>query len=169
MINLNRGRKSLHTPRLDKSTWYLQNSVNFPRRKPGKNTSILHNVSRVKIQVYYTLQYDMLHAARLFEFWLWSTRLDLPGFWPGTETKWEVWLLRTGFDIAPVTKLVSLTWLLWALRSFRSFTLHYITYIQRSLVWSWLSVTGGHLIYWIPVPRRPGGTRNFWMLTHLPQ
>src|SRR6218665_1933662 len=29
--------------------------------------------------------------------------------------------------IAPVNKLVSLTWLLWALRSFRSFTLHYIT------------------------------------------
>src|SRR6218665_2200811 len=41
----------------------------------------------------------------------------------------EVWLLRTGFGIAPVNKLVSLTWLLWALRSFRSFTLHlhYIT------------------------------------------
>jgi len=35
--------------------------------------------------------------------------------------------LRTGFGIAPVNKLVSLTWLLWALRSFRSFTLHYIT------------------------------------------
>src|SRR6218665_2692279 len=45
----------------------------------------------------------------------------------GTETKREVWLLRTGFGIAPVNKLVSLTWLLWALRSFRSFTLHYIT------------------------------------------
>ena len=28
--------------------------------------------------------------------------------------------------IAPVNKLVSLTWLLWALRSFRSITLHYI-------------------------------------------
>ena len=52
--------------------------------------------------------------------------LDLPGFWPGTETKREVWLLRTGFGIAPMNKLVSLTWLLWALRSFRSFTLHYI-------------------------------------------
>ena len=38
----------------------------------------------------------------------------------------EVWLLRTGFGIAPMNKLVSLTWLLWALRSFRSFTLHYI-------------------------------------------
>ena len=41
--------------------------------------------------------------------------------------KWEVWLLRTGFGIAPVGKLVSLTWLLWALKSFWSFTLHYIT------------------------------------------
>ena len=57
-----------------------------------------------------------------------SPRLDLPGFWPGTETKREVWLLRTGFGIAPVNKLVSLTWLLWVLRSFRSFTLHYFTF-----------------------------------------
>ena len=58
-----------------------------------------------------------------------SPRLDLSGFLPGTETKREVWLLRTGFGRpkAPVNKLVSLTWLLWALRSFRSFTLHYIT------------------------------------------
>ena len=40
----------------------------------------------------------------------------------------EVWLLWTGFGIAPVNKLVFLTWLLWALRSFRSFTLHYITF-----------------------------------------
>ena len=53
-----------------------------------------------------------------------SPRLDLPGFWPGTETKREVWLLQTWFGIAPVNKLVSLTWLLWALRSFRRFTLH---------------------------------------------
>src|SRR6218665_1800279 len=50
----------------------------------------------------------------------------------GTETKREVWLLRTGFGIAPANKLVSLTWLLWALRSFRSFTLHYITLHNRS-------------------------------------
>ena len=55
-----------------------------------------------------------------------SPRLDLSGFWPGTETKREVWLLLTGFGIAPVNNLVSLTWLLWALRSFRSFTWHYI-------------------------------------------
>src|SRR6218665_22905 len=55
-----------------------------------------------------------------------SSRLDLSGFCPGTETKREVWLLRTGSGIAPVNKLVSLTWLLGALRSFRSFTLHYI-------------------------------------------
>src|SRR6218665_4049106 len=45
------------------------------------------------------------------------------------QTKREVWLLRTGFGIAPVNKLVSLTWLLWALKSFRSFTLHYITIV----------------------------------------
>jgi len=53
-----------------------------------------------------------------------SPRLDLPAFWPGTEMKWEVWLLRTWFGIAPVNNLVSLTWLLWALRSFQRFTLH---------------------------------------------
>jgi len=28
-----------------------------------------------------------------------SLQLDLPGFWPGTEKKWEVWLLRTRFGI----------------------------------------------------------------------
>src|SRR6218665_1923307 len=38
--------------------------------------------------------------------------------------------MRTGFGIAPVNKLVSLTRLLWALRSFRGFTLHYITCIH---------------------------------------
>jgi len=53
-----------------------------------------------------------------------SPRLDLPGFWPGTKTKREVWLLWTWFGITPVNKLVFLTWLLWALRSFRRFTLH---------------------------------------------
>ena len=52
-------------------------------------------------------------------------RLDLPGFWHGTETKRNVWLLWTCFGIAPVNKLVSLTWILWALRSFQRFTLHY--------------------------------------------
>src|SRR6218665_1503378 len=44
----------------------------------------------------------------------------------GTETKREVWLLRTGFGIAVVNKLVSTTGLLWALRNFPIFTLHYI-------------------------------------------
>src|SRR6218665_2370819 len=53
--------------------------------------------------------------------------LDLPGFLPGTETKPQVWLLRSGFCIARGNKLVSLTGVLGALRSFRSFTLHYIT------------------------------------------
>src|SRR6218665_1527306 len=38
--------------------------------------------------------------------------------------------MQTGFGIAPVNKLVSLTWLLWALRSFRSFTLH-LHYINQ--------------------------------------
>src|SRR6218665_305479 len=46
--------------------------------------------------------------------------------------KREVWLLQTGFGIAPVNKLVSVTWLLWALRSFRSFTLQYIIVIHIS-------------------------------------
>ena len=55
-----------------------------------------------------------------------SLRFDLLGFWPGTEMKWEVWLLQTWFGIVPVNKLVSLRWLLWALRSFWRFTLHYI-------------------------------------------
>jgi len=43
------------------------------------------------------------------------------------EERWT--LLRTWFGIAPVNKLVSLTWLLWALRSFWRFTLYqlYIT------------------------------------------
>src|SRR6218665_2553733 len=50
------------------------------------------------------------------------------------ETNREAWPLRTGFGIAPVNKLVSLTWLLWALRSFRSFTLHYITLHKRKRV-----------------------------------
>src|SRR6218665_1784618 len=71
-----------------------------------------------------------------------SSRLDLSGFCPGTETKREVWLLRTGSGIAPVNKLVSLTWLLWALRSFRSFTLHYITL-------HYITVT------MLPLPRSP--------------
>ena len=57
-----------------------------------------------------------------------SSRLDLPGFWPGNETKWEVWLLWTWFGIVPMSKLVSLTWLLWALRSFPRFTLNTITF-----------------------------------------
>jgi len=34
-----------------------------------------------------------------------SPRLDLPGFWLGTETKREVWLLQTGFGIAPVNNV----------------------------------------------------------------
>src|SRR6218665_1530510 len=60
-----------------------------------------------------------------------SPRLHLPGFLPGTEKKREVWLLRTGFGIVPVNKLVSLMWLLWALTSFRRFTLHYITNFSK--------------------------------------
>src|SRR6218665_2843388 len=45
--------------------------------------------------------------------------------------KREVWLLRICFGIAPVNKLVSLTWLLWALRSFWRFTLHYNILIKN--------------------------------------
>jgi len=62
--------------------------------------------------------------------------LTFPDF--DLETKQEVWLLRTWFGIAPVNKLVSLTWLLWSLRSFRRFTLHYSewtnTYMSSCIV-----------------------------------
>jgi len=49
--------------------------------------------------------------------------------------KREVWLLRTGFGIAPVNKLVSLTWRLWTLRSFLSFTLHYTPSVICDCPW----------------------------------
>ena len=67
-----------------------------------------------------------------------SPQLDLPGFWPGTETKREAWLLRTWFGIVPANKLVSMTWLLWALRSFWRFTLHYnfLLFADRAGLWS---------------------------------
>ena len=55
-----------------------------------------------------------------------SPRLDLPGFWPGIETKREVRLLQSWFGLAPVNKLVSLAWLLWALKRFWRLTLHSI-------------------------------------------
>jgi len=56
-----------------------------------------------------------------------SSRLDFPGFWHGTQTKREVWRLRTWFGRAPVSKLVvSLTWLLWVIISFWRFTLYYM-------------------------------------------
>jgi len=54
-----------------------------------------------------------------------SPRFDLPGFWPGTETRSLA--IADWIWYSAVNKLVSLTWLLWALRSFRSFTLHYFT------------------------------------------
>jgi len=63
-----------------------------------------------------------------------SPRLDIPAFLPSTKMKREVWLLRTWFGIAPVNKLVSLTWLLWVLRSFQRFTLHYV----KSSASSWV-------------------------------
>ena len=80
-----------------------------------------------------------------------SPRLDFPGFWPGTKTKWEVWLLRTWFDIAPVNKLVSLTWLLWALRRFRIFTLHYIESCEIDLImtyWKLHSIFCPTTLHW---------------------
>src|SRR6218665_3179643 len=87
-----------------------------------------------------------------------SPRLDLPGFPPDTETKREVWLLRTGFGIAVVNKLVSLTWLLWALRSFRSFTLAYIyIYITLRLAQSVLMNNVG--------PQSQVYMPLFWILT----
>src|SRR6218665_683023 len=48
----------------------------------------------------------------------WGTVPQPPGLRPCSY--------ECNIGIAPVNKLVSLTWLLWALRSFRSFTLHYI-------------------------------------------
>src|SRR6218665_2165855 len=90
-------------------TLLQQNSLRYPIPVP-----LLHHHTSAIIT-------DCNRSTTLFPW------LDLPGFLSGTETKREVWLLRTGFGIAPVNKLVSLTWLLWALRSFRSFTLHYIT------------------------------------------
>jgi len=62
-----------------------------------------------------------------------SLRLDLPGYWPDTEMKQDVWLLRTWFGIEPVNKLLSLTWLLWALRRFWRFTLHYTIRLRQTL------------------------------------
>ena len=56
-----------------------------------------------------------------------SPLLELTRFWPGTGTKREVWLLRIWFGLAPMNKLVSLTWLLWALRGFWRSTLNYFT------------------------------------------
>ena len=65
---------------------------------------------------------------RVFQLTTLSPRLDLPGFWPGTDSKREAWLLRTWFDrpIPPVNKLVSLRALR---RFFQKFTLHYIACI----------------------------------------
>ncbi len=66
---------------------------------------------------------------RVFQLTTLSPRLDLPGFWPGTETKREAWLLRTWFDrpIPPVNKLVSLTWLFVGTEKFSEIyiTLHW--------------------------------------------
>jgi len=50
-------------------------------------------------------------------------RLDLLGFWRVTETDQEV-RLDSAIGMAPVNKLVFLTWLLWLLRSFIWVTLH---------------------------------------------
>ena len=58
--------------------------------------------------------------------------LTFPDFDLGIETKRKVWLLRTGFGIVLVNKLVSLTWLLWALRSFRGFTLHSVKPLEMN-------------------------------------
>ena len=58
-----------------------------------------------------------------------SHRFDHPRFSSDTETKREVWLLRTWFGIASVNKLVSLTWNLWIAEKFSKIciTLAYIT------------------------------------------
>ena len=56
------------------------------------------------------------------------------------QTKWEVWLLRSWFDI--VNKLVSLTWLLWALRIFWRFTFEWQCCIKAGKL---LAVSGLHI------------------------
>src|SRR6218665_1591638 len=76
------------------------------------------------------------------------------------ETKREVWLWRTGFGIAPVNKLVSLTWLLWALRSFRSFTLHYIHPSIPSSSHAWFRPS---------IHSSRGATKGGWMVLKHPQ
>jgi len=68
-----------------------------------------------------------------------SPRLDLPEFWPGPRKEMRILALRTWFGLAPVNKLVSLTWLLWALRSFRRFTFIKMSgyhYHYRRLFWT---------------------------------
>ena len=80
------------------------------------------------------------------------SNVTLLWFWPDTETKWEVWLLRTWFGIALVNNLVSLTWLLWALKSFRRFTLHYSTSCPKCLLKS----------SWRPCKQRHAFIRRFF-------
>src|SRR6218665_3701973 len=91
----------------------------------------------------------------------------------GTETKREVWLLRTGFGTAPVNKLVSRTLLLWALRKFSEF---YITLLLRpisdrphfscihykiaSLTYNTLQTSQPSYIHQILTIQPPGSTRS---------
>jgi len=54
-----------------------------------------------------------------------SHLLYLTRFWRGTETKRNEKFGYCGLGIAPMNKLVPLTWLWWALSSYRIFTLHW--------------------------------------------
>jgi len=58
------------------------------------------------------------------------SRLDLSGFWPGTETKREVFLLRTRFGIAPVISWSPWRGFCWRWEVLRD--LYYITLTSQA-------------------------------------
>jgi hypothetical protein len=69
-----------------------------------------------------------------------------PRLWAGTGMDKAPWLLRTLFYIAPILKLVSMTWLLRGAEKIRIFTLSlhlHKTYIQAD----WLTYTEIHRYY----------------------
>jgi len=95
-----------------------------------------------------------------------SPWLDLPGFWPGTETKRDVWLFRTGFGVAPVNKLVSLTWLLWSLKSFWRFTWSLSVFVGLLVPQSRTTIALNRAYASVEV--EPDITRHrFWAFYHL--
>src|SRR6218665_1038983 len=91
-------------------------------------TTVLHSTSHLSL---HCTNHNLATSANVVNV-IMSTRLEhalscFSNINSETMAFWhngEVWLLRTGFGIAPMNKLVSLTWLLWALRIFSEF---YIT------------------------------------------